>query len=399
LKKTTLSILAGVLLALPAASQVQLAKLLDPYARRYDQLGTAVALDGNLVLVGAPGADYLRRGFYDQTFTFYWTDWKHDAGAAYLFDRTTGNLLHLFRPTYPRRHGVMGSAVALDGTIAVVGAPHALNSGVAHVYDTTTGQKMFELKSPLGGWGFGYAIAIDTLRIAVGGPWINGEGLVAVFDRITGALLYTIVSPVQTGTPLHFGRSIALDAGRLLVGAPGNYKPGHVGGRAYLFDALTGSLLREYEASDTNYTLYFGKKVDLEGDRVLVAAPEANFNGNGTGAAYLFDASTGTQLAKFLSNNPGVYDRFGSAAIIEQGRILLGARGEDGSSPGSGIVYVYAALDGAPLGTFVPADTQPGDQFGSGLAGQGDVVVVGAWYASDTVQSGGAAYVFDVSAY
>jgi len=75
----------------------------------------------------------------------------------------------------------------------------------------------------------------DT-RIAVDGPWINGEGMVVVYDRFTGVMLYSINSPVQAGSPLHFGRSLDFDAGRLLVGASGNYKPGHIGGRAYVFD-------------------------------------------------------------------------------------------------------------------------------------------------------------------
>ena len=392
------SLTALFLAATVANAQTELGQLVDPNARRQDQLGGgSIAVDGDLVLMGVPKADYMRRGEYSTSFGSYLTDWSKDAGAAYLFDRSTGALVHIWRPESPFGWSNYGTNVALHGSIAVISRHKQPVHGRALVYDVTTGEKLFELSHPGTGFGFGWSVALDDTYIVVGGPRINEDGSVGIFSRATGALIRTIDSPTQPGTALLFGSSLALDGDHLLVGAAGSHFQTHKGGRAHLFNVHTGALLTTFAPSDAHTYMYFGRSVGLEGDRVVVGAPEATHGGWANGAAYLFDATSGAQLALLRPDTPDPYMFFGKSLTLENGRVLVGCPGETGGAALSGRVYAYSAQDGSPLGSFWPSDTSASDMFGSALAAQGDVAVIGAEWAATSALQSGKAYVFDVS--
>jgi hypothetical protein len=81
----------------------------DPAAANYDHFGFAMAMVGNHeILIGAPG---------DSTF-------GPDAGAAYLFDAVTGELLQTLYSPQPRARADFGFSVApVNDHTVVVGAP------------------------------------------------------------------------------------------------------------------------------------------------------------------------------------------------------------------------------------------------------------------------------------
>ena len=92
-----------------------------------DQFGYSVAISGNRVVVGAYGED-------DAGGT--------NSGKAYIFDATTGSLLHTLHN--PNAYGTsaddyFGLSVAISGNLAIIGVPYAddaggTNSGKAYVY-------------------------------------------------------------------------------------------------------------------------------------------------------------------------------------------------------------------------------------------------------------------------
>ncbi|MGK7872437.1 MAG: hypothetical protein AB4426_03740 [Xenococcaceae cyanobacterium] len=70
-----------------------------------------------------------------------------------------------------------------------------------------------------------------------------------------------------------FGNSVAVSGNHLLVGA----RLDDVGGisnigSAYLFDALSGDLLRTFSNPSPEFNNQFGHSVAIDGDRVLVGA-------------------------------------------------------------------------------------------------------------------------------
>ncbi|GEM_PF-3478565 len=93
---------------------------------------------------------------------------------------------------------------------------------------------------------------------------------------------------------------------------------------------------------------------------------------------------------------------FGSAVTIAGNVAAVGARYEDGANNGtdSGAVYVFrkAGESWGPPTRLVPSDGQPGDNFGSAVALDADVLVVGALKVDAVHEDAGAAYVFRYTA-
>ena len=91
---------------------------------------------------------------------------------------------------------------------------------------------------------------------------------------------------------------------------------------------------------------YFGISVAISGNRVVVGAyAEDDAGGYYSGKAYIFDATTGSLLHTL--NNPNAYstaeaDYFGQSVAISGNRVVVGAHGEDGASgTDSGKAYIY----------------------------------------------------------
>src|SRR5206468_1027509 len=142
-------------------------------------------------------------------------------------------LLHsLFNSGTSAQSGAQqGWSVAVDGNIAVVGAPFddrgGSDSGVVKVYSATNGALLLTLAnpSPASGDSFGYAVAISGTRVVVGAPYddtgAGDAGSAYVFD-LAGATPAVPVATLNNPNPALgelFGRTVAIDGIRVVVGA------------------------------------------------------------------------------------------------------------------------------------------------------------------------------------
>ena len=119
-----------------------------------------------------------------------------------------------------------------------------------------------------------------------------------------------------------FGHSIAVDNGVVAVGAPEN---GVDFGSAYLFDASTGQQLHKLLASDGAASDRFGESIAIDNGVVVVGAVGDDDNGDYSGSAYFFDASTGQQLRKLFPSDGAAEDHFGNSIAIDNGVVAVGA--------------------------------------------------------------------------
>lgn len=92
-------------------------------------------------------------------------------GAA----QVPNTLLHSIpAPPTAQREAHLGRSVAVDGGMTVLGAPDddlgATDSGVAKVFDSTTGLLLYVLPNPtpVSGEYFGYSVAISGTRVVIG---------------------------------------------------------------------------------------------------------------------------------------------------------------------------------------------------------------------------------------
>ena len=317
------------------------------------------------------------------------------SGSAYLFDADTGReLAELVPAGGPTTLDGFGRAVAVGGGVALVGAP--LNGGVAYLFDAATGRQTGRLIGPGGDARFGGSVALGGGRALVGAyfagaPGSNRAGQASLYDVATGQREATLFGGGVDNA--WFGFSAALDGGVALVGAPHEGPRLRQAGAAYLYDAATGSEVARL-AVDGLFGTQFGHAVALGGGVAVVGAPLADPAGRGSGAAYLFDAATGRRSFDLLPDDGAENDRFGWSVAVSGDTALVGAYGVDAGGSGRGAAYLFDTATGRQVAKLTAPDAADGDLFGYAVAASGTRLAVGALLDDDRGASSGSAYLF-----
>ena len=302
-----------------------------------DEFGWSVAAVSDNVLIGAP---------YDNT-------GATDAGAAYLFDGSTGNLLRTLTNPTPAESAGFGCSVASVGNNVLVGAygadAGATDAGAAYLFDGSTGNLLRTFQKPMPAaydW-FGSSVgAVGNNVLVVARRDDTGAtdaGAAYLFDGSTGALLATFLNPTPA-TGDDFGCSVAAVGNNVLIGTPGDDADATDAGATYLFDGSTGTLLRTFLNPTPAASQWFGFSVAAVGDNVLVAAPWDDAGATDAPAAYLFDGSTGALLATFLNPTPATGDLFGCSVAAVGNNVLIGAPWDDAGATNAGAVYLFEGI-------------------------------------------------------
>jgi hypothetical protein len=346
-----------------------------------DHFGRSVAAVGGDIVVGAR---------FDDTKAV-------DAGAAYVFSGAT--VQSLFSPT-PAIADQLGWSVATAGALRAVGSPHVTTNGLGHagavyVFGTGGAPRTLTAPTPVAGDYFGWSLAGDGGSILVGAPSVDSgttadAGAAYLFDAATGALRRTFTAP----TPFAYaqlGYAVAISGTRVVVGAPYDGTGTTIPGRAYVFDATSGALVRTLESGRNRTGEAFGQAVAIDGTRVLVGAPYDGTVASNAGAVYVFDlTSDGAPLRLVSPRDVTANHRFGSAVAILGANILVGAPFDDSAAPAGGAAFVFD-LDGTPVATLEKATPAPGDQLGGAVALAPGRAIVAAWLDDD---GSGTVYVF-----
>ncbi len=264
-----------------------------------DEFGNSVALNGNYLIVGAPGQ----------------TNLGPHTGAAWIYQRVSGTWTFQgqFFGNNARSNRYFGASVAINGAFAAVGAPMGRETdspvvrGEVHVFRRAPlWELLIQLDSQYGYGGdyFGASLAMAPDRIVAGMPGslpVNADDLkadrrgVCVFAR-QGTLWIEKprIVPDQVRALEMFGASVAFDGSLVTVGAP--HDPEFYTedtGATYVFtlaaDAGSSSQLARLRAPESDPSDAFGLSVAQAGKLVAVAAPlQPNTNAL-SGAVHLFD--------------------------------------------------------------------------------------------------------------
>lgn len=254
-----------------------------------DEFGSAVAIDDDTLLVGAPG-----RG--------------DRAGRALVFRKdpngwTRSDDLTMLTP--PSAGDELGAAVAVAGELALVGAPGAdaggPDSGVAHLYVEPSGA----------------------------GPWT----------------LAPTWAPIPAVAGEAFGSAVALSSTFAIVGAPEADDAGADSGAAVVYRAgPQWSEMERIVPLDAQPGDAFGSAVALHGDHIVVGAPRADPLGEQSGATYTFrrfppGGPVWQELGKHVAVGGQAGDWFGSSVGIGDGSTIAGAPFASEGAPFSGSVW------------------------------------------------------------
>lgn len=227
---------------------------------------------------------------------------------------------------------------------------------------------------------FGTAVAIDNGVIVIGavGDDDNGDrsGSAYLFNAFTGAQIAKLL-PNDGERLARFGLSTAIDDGLVVVGSMWNGYIGSDAGSAYVFDASTGAQIAELVPRDGAPYDSFGWKVAIDDGIVAVGAQNDNDNGESSGSVYLFDAVTGAQIAKLLPDDGGFRARFGSSVAIDNGILAVGAPGDIGNGTYCGAAYLFDVSTGVQLSKLLPRNGITTDSLGISIAISNGIVASG----------------------
>ena len=308
-----------------------------------DRFGESVAVDGAVVVAGAPRDDDELGG-------------RADAGSIAVF--VDGQQLVKLMAADRQADDRFGFGVAVSGDLVVAGAPlsnaSATDAGAAYLFTLASEQwnQVRHITSDEVGNSLALAVSGDTLVVGA-----EDDDVVVVFQRNAGGVnrwsqVRTLTDPAADGSAHQFGTEVALDGDTLVVSAVSNRISSPPTGRVYIFERNRGGdnnwgLVGEALPATTHPS--FGEAVAINGDTVVVGAPSAARNGLGNAG----------QVEVFMRNQGGT-NRWGRTAVLS-----IGAAG------------------------LVPAG---GDRFGDDIAIDGNTLVVGTGtlfpdeqYNADTV--------------
>ena len=320
-------------------------KLIPRQAHHNEQIGMAVAVDGDFIWVGSRGD--IESG--------------PQSGSAYVFRRLDEGWVQVGQFRSPPSSGddKYGLSIAIDGEWAVVGAhgdaKRGRDAGCAYVYklEDEIWRLSETIYAPDGKEAdyFGFSVDISKNRMAIGafGDDTKGNraGAAYIYKRVQEEWKPEIKLTASDGGKHNlFGHSVAISEDRVLVGAHGNQSLGKFSGAAYLFarTARGWRLDQKLEAPDSRANKYFGFAVDLSSKRILIGA-RGDSPGRvlQAGSAYLFKRS-GKQIGapvKLVAQLPSELDFLGRTVAVADGVSFAGAHGDDDSGSLSGSVYTY----------------------------------------------------------
>ena len=335
---------------------IEVAKLLPSTPVLNANFGFAVALDGTTALVGAHKENGSVGGLQ---------------GAAYIFERNEGGTgewgeVAKLTPISIETGDHFGCSVAIEGSRALIGACQDDDAG--HV----SGSAYIFERDEKGAWNqvvkligddtmtmdrFGTAVALSGNVAVVGAPQHSHpasiSGAAYIFELYQSEWIQVAkVRAMGPDTGGFFGYSLDVDGTTALFGAYLESPDGVPGrGAAYIFqrnpDGLPGWLqVAKLVASNAMSSDRLGWSVSLEGSTALVGAVQSSSGAHNGGSAFIFQRDRGGpghwgQVTEILSDDIDASDEFGHAVSIDDGYALIGAIRDDDTLSGSGSAYVF----------------------------------------------------------
>jgi hypothetical protein len=271
------------------------------------------------------------------------------------------------------------------------------------------------LEVPYGDIFYGNDVALEGNTVLVGRPRFFQSGSPStdtgdtyVFVRSGAQWTQQGKLPAPTEPDTGFGGSVSISGDTALVGAPTTAVAGKINqGAAHVFVRVGTSWVRQATlvAEDGEINDRFGADVSVDGDTVLVGAPDApnRLAGGGTsgsGAAYVFvrSGASWSQQAKLVSTER-FPQYFGAAVSISGNTALVGhpswQTSPDGAwstgHSGSATVFVRNGTAWTKQTDLIEAH---GEHYGTSVSIAGDLAVVGGPSQLGTFYGNGIVHVY-----
>ncbi|HEU4680462.1 MAG TPA: choice-of-anchor B family protein [Gemmatimonadales bacterium] len=317
-----------------------------------DGFGAAIAIDGKLMAVGAPGANENR-------------------GAVFVFERDgSGRWVERARlsAANPSKDDRLGRALALKGGVLLAGAPgHRENQGLVVVFRQGSGPSTWSQQGTLVGSSarlgerFGSAVALDRDRALVGAPGqvfrdsIAGRAL--VFRRNGDTWVKEAVLEVQGQAVRGLGAALLVDGDALHVSAPGADSAAGVVFQFRRAESGSWQQVGRVAPASRDHPGLFGLALARDGQDLLVGAP---FSKAGVGGIHVFrrDGSGWRETQSLTTKGVGLSTQLGASLAASGGIAAAGAPMAD-FFEGAVLIYERAGTGGQwrPTGTAIDSNT------------------------------------------
>jgi hypothetical protein len=387
-----------------------------------DRFGLSVDIDGNNVIVGAPG-----QMVSNQT----------EAGAAYIFEN--GSEASVLYNGFANDFNGFGYSVAIDKDTAIVGAIHGdyyetveqtrllpdgnpdldadgneqidlvqkvktPDVGVIWIYRKIGADWWSEIGilnegAKTGDW-LGYSVDTEDNHIVAGSPLHDigdtkpDAGSVYVFTRYTNdwrddtspvkpkideAVVMYELQPADLKAGDWFGSSVAISNNTIVVGADGSDLDGTSSGAAYVFTRNEDGSWQQQarlRPSDAGAEQFFGRDVAIDGNTLAVGAYQANSQ---KGAVYVFkrnEVGIWSEAAILTDSGSLIDDHFGASVAVSGSKVLVGAYRKD-SRQGTLYLYEETINNTWTLASTTIIGASSYEDFSYSIAASADKVVVG----------------------
>ena len=293
-----------------------------------------------------------------------------DTGEAYIFDITTGALLHTLANPEPDNGERFGNEVYMQGDYAIVASLWSDDSGSAqggqaYVYDTNTGALLHTLvdQSAFNAQ-FGADVTIGGDKAYIG----NYNNEIQVYDLETGNYLNTFSYPGADSSS-SFGRAVAANSQYVLIGARADdVDSAASAGRVYVYDASSNVLLHTIDSPSIELSEGFGHALAIDTNYAAILSEQE---------ILIYDISTGTLQHTIVRDSPNTSHHTQGNTVSINGDEIIVSTGAFGN-PAE--VYKFDFTDADVL------DGGDGDDILDGY--YGDDILVGG-NGNDTLTGGG----------
>lgn len=357
-----------------------------------DRFGRDLKLQGVRIFCAATGED---------------TEVGNDMGVVYAFSVTTGQRLYTVKN--PAEYGTstdddFGRTIVASEKYTAIAAPSEFNDaedndGVVYIYDTKTLALLFSIRPPeasgtvLAERYFGDHMAIHENNLLIQ-SWLQLINTnVYLYDLDTREFKHTFVNPIRDGVRAdHYGLGLAISEDYIAIGAPRENMGDSKGGVVEIYNATTLSFIRLIENPVPSPAAYFGAKLKLVGDKIIISSPGAPIVSPPNlqvyvGAVYVYNVVTGAllktienpQTSKTISvirefENPSNinYDNYGSiVAMCDDYIAVTSAMEVDTVTGAKGKVHVFNVKTKECLYTIINPGSdgsESSNMFGTALA-------------------------------
>lgn len=399
------------------ANWVQTQILVNSDQENYDRFGWSVAIDGNFIIVGAPGEDDDLAGNNNISKT----------GSAYIYENQGGTWIEVQKIIANDRSidDEFGWSVDIDESTIIIGAHQDFDdvngnnpihhAGSVYIFDYNAGtgvwsqsQKIVasgrapDINYPNGYNGedlsdqFGHTVGVSGDYIIVGAlnhDWditnTNSSwqcGAAYIFERSGG--VWTEVQKIRNSDNVawdRFGSDVAIDSNYIAIGVwaedesttDTDYMKNS--GSVYLFVRNGGGTWNENQkitAGSRNSGDHFGWDVKLDGDFLISGVEHDDHDENEAnplheaGSAYVFErdgAGNFSQIQKIRGSDRDSLDVFGYAVDISGNTLIVGAFQHDfnvahqDSIDEAGAAYIFSKYICTPITVNQSLNICPGE--------------------------------------